>query len=84
LLIDCDINGVDNRKVQSVVNAKKYLEKLLDLPNGFSIVPAICTPKECDTIENGVAIIDCRVLKSILEEVAKGNSEKARNKFFGY
>ena len=26
LLIDCDINGVDNSKVQSVVNAKKYLE----------------------------------------------------------
>jgi hypothetical protein len=84
LLIDCDINGVDNNKVQSVVNAKKYLEKLLDLPNGFSIVPAICTPKECDPIENGVAIVDCRVLKSILEEVTKGNSEKARNKIFGY
>jgi hypothetical protein len=80
LLIDCDIGGVDDNKIDKLVEARKHFEALSKFEQ-FSFVSILCTPKECPTMTiNGVVIAGRRVLEDILVNIAKGNWQTARDR----
>ena len=80
LLVDCDIGGIDDNKIDKLLGACKRLAESSGF-NKFSFVPVLCTPKECEVrTKKGVTVVDKLVLEGILEEVAKGNRKEAREK----
>jgi hypothetical protein len=82
LLIDCDIGGVDDNKIDKLLEARKHFEALSKFGK-LSFVSVLCTPRECSTMtNNGVVIVDKYILESIFENIAKGNRQAARDNIF--
>jgi hypothetical protein len=87
LLMDCDTGPMDPRKIQQLIELGKYFSESFKEYRGLEIIPVLVTPKDYrGQPMKGVRIVDCESLKKILEELSKGNRERARNIFceFGY
>ena len=80
LLIDCDIDFVDPKKVKKMADMKKHFRKQLKGYEKLHIVPILFTPidfrKESPSID--VMIADQAIIKRIFEAVTQGNREQAR------
>lgn len=87
ILVDCDTGPIDSKKIQQLIELGKYFSELFKEYRGLEIIPVLVTPKDYrGQPKKGVRIVDCESLKRILEELCKGNRERARNIFceFGY
>jgi hypothetical protein len=83
LLVDCDIGSIDDRKIERLVEVKRYLEKK-SKATGISFVPVLCTPRgRPNRTTDGVILIDRSIIESMLEDIAKGNRQAARDRIFG-
>jgi len=86
LLVDCDI-GIDEKKIQKLVETGEYFLDQSKKYGRLEIIPVLVTPKDCGhRVEEGLRIVDCNALEMIFQEIAKGNRKKARDTFcyFGY
>ena len=81
LLIDCDIDFVDPKKVTKMADMKKHFRKQLKGYEKLPIVPILFTPiafkKQSPSTD--VMIADQSVIKRIFEAVVKGDREQARS-----
>jgi len=87
LLVDCDTGPIDQNKIQRLIELGNFFSECLKEYRGLEIIPVLITPKEfTGQPKKGLRIVDCRYLKRILEEIAKGQQKKARAIFceFGY
>ena len=87
LLIDCDIGSPDENKIRKLVDTGRQFSTLRKTYGQLKIVPVLVTPKKYDgQPKNGLSIVDQKSLKRILEELSKGNRERARDIFceFGF
>ena len=85
LLVDCDIGGVDSKKIQELIETSERLGSL----NGYrelNFVPVLFTPKDvrADLKINKVAVADGNVIESMLKELAKGDRKSARSQIVRY
>jgi len=83
LLIDCDIGPLDDKKIEKLIETRDHFQTLWDFGQ-LKIVPVLCSPKSFreTAMDQYVAIVDGNVIKTILEEIAKGDRESARSKIF--
>ena len=81
LLIDCDIDTVDSKKVKKLAELKNHFREKLKGYERLPIVPILFTPKDVREISPSldVMIADQSVIKRIFEAVAQGNREHARS-----
>ena len=79
LLIDCDINTVDPKKVQKLAELKKHFRETLKGFEKLPIIPILFTPKDVRETSPSleVMIADQTIIKGIFEAVVKGNREQA-------
>lgn len=80
LLIDCDINTVDPKKVEKLAELGKYIKEKITCQK-LKIVPLLFTPTNFTRISpsTDVMIVDKAIIKRILEAVVKGNRKHARS-----
>jgi len=83
LLVDCDIGGLNEQKIQKLVATRHHFESLLDCKE-LKIVPVLFSPKPFReaAMNKPVAIADGAVIESMLEDIAKGDREYARSKIW--
>jgi len=81
LLVDCDIGGLDEQKIQKLIGAREHIENLSNCQE-LKIIPVLFSPKTLgETAKNKpVAIADRVVIESMLEELSKGDRKSARSK----
>ena len=81
LLVDCDIKGVDEKKIQKLVEICDYFKSGSSCKE-LEIVPVLFVPRSYGEAAKNkpVAIADGPVIESMLEEIAKGDREGARSK----
>jgi hypothetical protein len=81
LLIDCDINSVDPKKVEKLAELKKHFRDTLQGYEKFPIVPILFTPRDFRGTPPSidVMIADRAVITNIFEDMANGNRERARS-----
>lgn len=85
LLIDCDISGLDEKKIQKLIEICEHFKALCDYGE-LKFVPVLFTPRYFgeDMKQKPVAVVDGNVIESILEDLAKGDRESARSKIQCY
>jgi hypothetical protein len=81
ILIDCDINTVDPRKVEKLAELKKHFRDKLKGYEKLRIVPILFTPRDFrkTSPSTDVMIADQTVIKRMFEFVVKGDREQARS-----
>lgn len=87
LLIDCTIRSPNEAKIRKLVDTARQLSNLRKECTQLEIIPVLVTPQKYDDKpKKGFSIVDQKKLKRILEEVFKGNRDRARDIFceFGY
>jgi hypothetical protein len=80
LLVDCDVGGLDDKKIQELVETRNFLETLYNYGE-LKFVPVLFTPRYLgeDMKSKPVAIVDGNAIENILEYLAKGDKESARS-----
>jgi hypothetical protein len=81
LLIDCDTQIPDEKKMRSMTAVKDYFKFLQDEFRRPDIVCMIFTPRDCagiPAIQDTVKIVDKQKITLILEKAIEGNTEEAR------
>lgn len=82
LLIDCDIGSPNENKIRRLVDTGRQFSTLKMEYRGLEIIPVLITPKKYEAQpKKGVSIVDRRLLERILDELSKGNRERARDIF---
>ena len=83
LLVDCDIGGLDEQKIQKLVEISEYFKTLCDYGE-LKIVPVLFTSKSLreDDKKKPVAIVDGNLIERILEDISKGDRESARSRIY--
>lgn len=87
LLIDCSITSPDENKIGHMLDMGKHLSTLWGKYRQFEMIPVLVSSKKYDgQPRKGLSIVDKKSLNRILEELSKGNREKARKIFceFGF
>lgn len=81
LVVDCDIGGLDEKKIQRLVETCNYLQNIYCFKE-LKVVPVLFSPRNFGEAAKNkpVAIVDGAVIESILEEIAKGDRKSARSK----
>jgi hypothetical protein len=81
LLVDCDISGLDEKKIQKLIEIREHFKASCDYGE-LKFVPALFTPRYFgeDMKNKPVAIVDGNVIERILEDLSKGDIESARSK----
>ena len=81
MLVDCDIGGADEKKIQKLTELAEYFEDLSEYEE-FEFIPVLFTPKyiDRDAKKKGLAIVDGNMIESVLEDLAKGDREQARTR----
>jgi hypothetical protein len=79
LLIDCDINTVDPKKVEKLAELKKHFRKILRGCERLHIVPILFTTIDFRGTSPSidVMIADRAVIKRVFESVVKGDRKEA-------
>jgi hypothetical protein len=82
LLVDCDIGGLNETKIQKLIETRDYFKALSNYGK-LEFVPVLFTPKrfEWSMKIKPVTVVDGNVIEGILEDLAKGNRKSACSKF---
>jgi hypothetical protein len=85
LLVDCDIGGLDEQKIQKLIELGKYFKTLCEYRE-LEIVPVLFTSKNIreDDKKKPVAIVDGNLIERILEDLSKGDRKSASSKIYAY
>lgn len=85
LLVECDIKGVDEKKIQKLIEICDYFKSGSGCKE-LEIVPVLFVPRDSGEAAKNtqVAIADRPIIESMLEELAKGDRESARSKIATY
>jgi len=82
LLIDCDIGSPNESKIRKLVDTGRQFSTIKKEYRGLEIIPVLVTPMKYDAQpKRGFSVVDRHSLERILEELSKGNRERARNIF---
>ena len=81
MLVDCDIGGINEQKIEKLVDARDYFKSCINYGE-LEIVPVLFSPKNLEegAKNKAVTIIDGYAITGILEDIAKGDLESARSK----
>ena len=85
LLIDCDINSVDQKKVKKLAELKKHFREQLKGFEKMHITPILFTPTDYSSSSmSDVKIADKEIIEKIFSDVIKGNRQRARSHLYHY
>jgi hypothetical protein len=81
LLVDCDLGGLDEMKIQKLTELAKHFKGLCEYEK-LEFMPVLFTPKYFgeDMKKKPVAVVDGNIIEGILEDLAKGDRENARSR----
>jgi len=79
-LIDCDLKGNDNKKIQDLIELQKHFQSALSEYQQLRIVPVLCSPKDLNEISReGLVLFSNYRINQMFEDVMRGDTEQARS-----
>jgi hypothetical protein len=85
LLVECDLSGFEEKKIQKLIEIRDYFQNSCSYKE-LKMVPVLFSPRTSseEDKKKSVAVVDGAVIKSMLEEIAKGDRKSARSKVVIY
>ena len=79
-LIDCDLKGNDNKKIQDLIELQKHFQSTFSEYNHLRVVPVLCSPRDLNEISReGLVLFGDYRINQMLEHVLRGDTEQARS-----
>ena len=79
-LIDCDLKGNDNKKIQDLIELQKHFQSVFGEYKQLRIVPVLCSPKDLnEIIREGLVLFGNYRINQMFEDVMRGHAEQARS-----